>query len=214
MEQNNFLKRVFAYFLDLLIVGIVLGVLTTFFVPQSKNSKKLSLEQENITSSFFDKELGAKEFVNRSIEIGYDQAKEEIPVVIIDIAGMLLYFVVFQAYNKGQTIGKKLVKLKVVGNSGKELGLNDYLKRVLIVPPIFCDLLDLILLMFVQKNIYLTSNIVLTVLKNLLLLITGIMVIYRKDNRGLHDLIADTKVIELKEKEKTKKKEKKDGKSI
>lgn len=214
MEQNNFLKRVFAYFLDLLIVGIVLGVLTTFFVPQSRNSKKLSLEQENITSSFFDKELGAKEFVNRSIEIGYDQAKEEIPVVIIDIAGMLLYFVVFQAYNKGQTIGKKLVKLKVVGNSGKELGLNDYLKRVLIVPPIFCDLLDLILLMFVQKNIYLTSNIVLTVLKNLLLLITGIMVIYRKDNRGLHDLIADTKVIELKEKEKTKKKEKKYGKSI
>lgn len=214
MEQNNFLKRVFAYFLDLLIVGIVLGALTTFFVPQSKNSKKLSLEQENITSSFFDKELGAKEFANRSIEIGYDQAKEEIPVVIIDIAGMLLYFVVFQAYNKGQTIGKKLVKLKVVGNSGKELGLNDYLKRVLIVPPIFCDLLDLILLMFVQKNIYLTSNIALTVLKNLLLLITGIMVIYRKDNRGLHDLIADTKVIELKEKKKTKKKEKKDGKSI
>lgn len=214
MEQNNFLKRVFAYFLDLLIVGVVLGTLTTFFVPQSKNSKKLSLEQENITSSFFDKELGAKEFANRSIEIGYDQAKEEIPVVIIDIAGMLLYFVVFQAYNKGQTIGKKLVKLKVVGNSGKELGLNDYLKRVLIAPPIFCDLLDLILLMFVQKNIYLTSNIVLTVLKNLLLLITGIMVIYRKDNRGLHDLIADTKVIELKEKKKTKKKEKKDGKSI
>ena len=127
---------------------------------------------------------------------------------------MLLYFVVFQAYNKGQTIGKKLVKLKVVGNSGKELGLNDYLKRVLIIPPIFCDLLDLILLMFVQKNIYLTSNIVLTVLKNLLLLITGIMVIYRKDNRGLHDLIADTKVIELKEKKKPKKKEKKDGKSI
>ena len=206
MEQNNFLKRVFAYFLDLLIVGVVLGTLTTFFVPQSKNSKKLSLEQENITSSFFDKELGAKEFANRSIEIGYDQAKEEIPVVIIDIAGMLLYFVVFQAYNKGQTIGKKLVKLKVVGNSGKELGLNDYLKRVLIIPPIFCDLLDLILLMFVQKNIYLTSNIVLTVLKNLLLLITGIMVIYRKDNRGLHDLIADTKVIELKEKKKTKKK--------
>lgn len=214
MEQNNFLKRVFAYFLDLLIVGVVLGTLTTFFVPQSKNSKKLSLEQENITSSFFDKELGAKEFANRSIEIGYDQAKEEIPVVIIDIAGMLLYFVVFQAYNKGQTIGKKLVKLKVVGNSGKELGLNDYLKRVLIIPPIFCDLLDLILLMFVQKNIYLTSNIVLTVLKNLLLLITGIMVIYRKDNRGLHDLIADTKVIELKEKKKPKKKEKKDGKSI
>lgn len=214
MEQNNFLKRVFAYFLDLLIVGVVLGTLITFFVPQSKNSKKLSLEQENITSSFFDKELGAKEFANRSIEIGYDQAKEEIPVVIIDIAGMLLYFVVFQAYNKGQTIGKKLVKLKVVGNSGKELGLNDYLKRVLIAPPIFCDLLDLILLMFVQKNIYLTSNIVLTVLKNLLLLITGIMVIYRKDNRGLHDLIADTKVIELKEKKKTKKKEKKDGKSI
>ena len=75
MEQNNFLKRVFAYFLDLLIVGVVLGTLTTFFVPQSKNSKKLSLEQENITSSFFDKELGAKEFANRSIEIGYDQAK-------------------------------------------------------------------------------------------------------------------------------------------
>ncbi len=197
MKNNNFFKRLFAYFLDMLIVGFALGLITGF-IPASENSKKLLLEQETIASDFIDKRIEAKEFVNRSIEIGYDQAKEEIPIVIIDIAGMLLYFVLFQAYNNGQTLGKKLVKIKVTSNSKKQLDLNDYIKRVLVAPPIFCNLLDLILLMFASKKIYLTGNIVLNLIQILLLLIAGFMVIYRKDGRGLHDLIADTKVIDEK----------------
>lgn len=196
--KNNFLKRFFAFFFDLFLVGICVGLITSFLVPTSSNSKKLMTEQENITSSFIDHELEAKEFVNRSIEIGYDQAKEEIPTVIINITAMLLYFVVFQAYNKGQTLGKKLVKLRIVPCGKKELGFNDYLKRVLVVPPIFCNLLDLILLMFVSKDIYLVSNMILTFMQILLLIIAGIMVIYRKDDRGLQDLIASTKVVEVK----------------
>ena len=49
--------------------------------------------------------------------------------------------------------------------------------------------------MFASKEIYLTSNLLLTAVQILLLLIAGFMVIYRKDTRGLHDLIADTRVV-------------------
>lgn len=194
MKNNLFFRRFFAYLLDILLVSLVFGLITSF-IPQSENSKKLSLEQQTITSDFIEDRMEAKEFVNRSLEIGYDQAKEEIPLVLLNIAGMILYFVVFQAYNHGQTIGKKLVKLKVVGHHKKQLNLNDYLKRAIIVPPILCNLFDLILLMFASKEIYLTSNLLLTAVQILLLLIAGFMVIYRKDTRGLHDLIADTRVV-------------------
>ena len=194
MKNNLFFRRLFAYLLDILLISLVFGLITSF-IPQSENSKKLSLEQQTITSDFIEDRMEAKEFVNRSLEIGYDQAKEEIPLVLLNIAGMILYFVVFQAYNHGQTIGKKLVKLKVVGRRKKQLNLNDYLKRAIIVPPILCNLFDLILLMFASKEIYLTSNLLLTAVQILLLLIAGFMVIYRKDTRGLHDLIADTRVV-------------------
>lgn len=197
MKNNIFFKRLFAYFLDMIIVGIAIGFITSF-IPASENSKKLSIEQETIASDFIDKRIEAKEFFNRSIEIGYDEAKEEIPIVIIHIAGMLLYFVVFQSYNKGQTLGKKLVKIKIVSKEEKQLDWNDYLKRMLVVPPVFCIALDLLLLMFASKNIYLTGNIILTTMQILLLLIAGFMVIYRKDGRGLQDLIAGTKVIDVK----------------
>lgn len=195
--NNTFFKRLFAYFLDMIIVSMVLGLLFAF-IPNSENSKKLIEERNTLASDFIDGRVEAKEFASRAIEIGYDQAKEEVPFVILDIAGILLYFVVFQAYNNGQTLGKKIVKLKIVSNAEKELGLDDYLKRLLIVPPAFCTLLDLILLLFAPKNIYLGSNIILNILQILLLLITGFMVIYRKDERGLQDLIAGTKVIDVK----------------
>ena len=194
MKNNLFFRRFFAYLLDILLVSLVFGLITSF-IPQSENCKKLSLEQQTITSDFIEDRMEAKEFVNRSLEIGYNQAKEEIPLVLLNIAGMILYFVVFQAYNHGQTIGKKLVKLKVVGHHKKQLNLNDYLKRAIIVPPILCNLFDLILLMFASKEIYLTSNLLLKAVQILLLLIAGFMVIYRKDTRGLHDLIADTRVV-------------------
>ena len=181
----------------MLIIGLAIGLITAF-IPASDNSKKLSIEQETIASDFIDGRIEGKEFVNRSIEIGYDQSKEEIPIVIIDIAGMLLYFVVFQAYNKGQTLGKKLVKIRVVSKEDKQLDWNDYLKRMLVVPPVFCIVFDLLLLMFSSKSIYLMGNIILTIMQILLLLITGFMVIYRKDERGLQDLIAGTKVVDVK----------------
>lgn len=194
MKKNLFFKRLFAYLLDMLLISLVLGLITSF-IPQSENSKKLAIEQQTITSDFIENRVEAKEFVNRSLEIGYDQAKEEIPLVFLNILVMILYFIVFQAYNHGQTIGKKLVKIKVVANHRKQLNLNDYFKRSIVIPPILCNLLDLILLMFVNKDIYLTSNLILTAAQILLLLIAGFMVIYRKDARGLHDLIADTKVV-------------------
>ena len=34
-----------------------------------------------------------------------------IPVTIIDMAGLILYFIVFQQFNKGQTVGKKIMNI-------------------------------------------------------------------------------------------------------
>ena len=194
--KSNFFKRLFAFLLDIMIVAVLVGA-CTFFIPESENSKNLSLERENLTSDFFNKKVSAKEFTSRALEISYDDAKEEVLITIISIGATILYFVVFEAYNNGQTIGKKLVKLKITSTEQRELNLNDYLKRLLIVPPILINLFDLILLLVTPKRVYLTSNVILNILQLILLIITGIMVIYRKDGRGLHDIIAKTKVIEV-----------------
>ena len=197
MRNDYAFKRICAYIFDMLIVSLIIG-LVTVFVPESDNSKKLSLEQEKNTNAFMNEEIKIKQFVNRSIEISYDQAKEDIPIVLINIVGMLGYFVVFHIYNNGHTIGKKLVKMKVTSDDGRNLSMNDYLKRCLLIPAIFFDLLNVILLMFTKKEIYLVSSVIFNSLEIILLIICGFMIIYRKDKRGLHDIIAGTKVVEVK----------------
>ncbi len=48
---------------------------------------------------------------------------------IVTIFGMILYFMIFQSMLKGQTLGKKLTRLKVVKTNGKNVNLWDLVKR-------------------------------------------------------------------------------------
>ena len=54
------------------------------------------------------------------IKAYYYISKYSISYNIVIIVGILLYFGVFQKYCNGQTIGKKLMKIKVVDNNTNE----------------------------------------------------------------------------------------------
>ena len=68
----------------------------------------------------------------------------------------------------------------------------------MILTGVITNTLNLILLFTINKGAYLTANEYIIMVSGLIEMAILIMVLYRKDKRGLHDMIAGTKVIDLK----------------
>ena len=98
--------------------------------------------------------------------------------------------------NKGQTIGKKILNIKVVDqNTNKPISIIKGLLRSLIVFSIVSSSLNIAFLYIFNANNYLYSYLTLLALEGIFTLITTIFILYRKDRRGLHDMISNTIVI-------------------
>ncbi|UOY93820.1 RDD family protein [Ectobacillus sp. JY-23] len=93
--------------------------------------------------------------------------------LIFALVLMLLYFVFLPLVWKGLTVGKKITRTRIVMEDGDQVGLNTLLLRfITIVLP------NIILLgMPAIVNIY--------------------IMLFRKDNKGYHDIVAKTKIVSV-----------------
>lgn len=195
-----FLKRIGAYLIDMTIVILSSSMLASisYINPELKEYNKI---YEEYTEAY--EELDKKSDVNKEeyskltkeYEYKLDQRNEV--TVIISILTIIAYFVVFQKYNNGQTLGKKIMKIKIAGN----LNIFKYLLRALIAYNIIFNLMKLILIFVFSKENYLLASNILYVGALIVEVTTMILISMRKDHKGLHDLVAGSKVIDLKLKE-------------
>lgn len=196
-EKPYFFPRMIAYIIDILIVTVVCtGIM--FFIPENKNYSKYMQEYEQIQTDFISEKITADEFLNKSINVVYDLDYSNVVSMILEIVLIILYFIVFQFYNKGQTLGKKLMKLKVVSIKDSDLTLNQVAIRALIINSVLINILILGALLFLGRNYYYYASSTLQVVAAIIVLVTLIMILFRKDGRGLHDVLAGTKVIQNK----------------
>lgn len=194
MEAHTF-SRIVAFFIDIILLSILLSLLT-FWVPTSKNYKE-ALENENtIMEKYRDNEISSSEFLNQYFENYYVKDKENIITSVISIVLSLGYFGSFAFYNNGQTLGKKLMRIKVSTNDNKNPSHLSLIVRALIINSIFTSVLSCILILFIAKNQYIYTIGVLQVIQSLVMLASILMVAFSKEKRGLHDLIAKTKVVQ------------------
>ena len=110
---------------------------------------------------------------------------------------MFIYFVIVQYKLGGQTVGKKILNIKVESTKGK-LNVNQLIFRSLIINEIAFNMLNLVSIFVFKNATFSTVSGVLNMANVALILICAVMVIANKDKRGLHDMIAKTKVVELK----------------
>lgn len=200
INQDNLMKpyffpRLVAYIIDILIVSIICSGLM-FLIPENKNYSKYVKEYEQIQTDFIQEKISKEEYVNRSADIVYDIDYSNVVSMIIEIVLIILYFVVFQFYNKGQTLGKKLMKLRVISVSDTNITLNQIACRALIINTILINILILATLLFLGRDYYYYVSSGLQVIAGIIVFITLIMILFRKDGRGLHDVIVGTKVVQ------------------
>lgn len=194
-ENTAFSKRLLAFIIDMIILGIASSILT-FPFSNTENYKKLTKESTQVMEDYLDKKITPETYLSRSSDISYDLSKEIGLKTIITIGIYILYFIVYQFYNNGKTLGKKLMKIRIVSDNDKgELSMNQIAVRSLIINSILVNLITLSVTIFGTKDVYFITSMVMQVLDMILMFTIAIMVLSREDKRGLHDIITHTKVI-------------------
>ena len=194
-DKPYFFPRLVAYIIDVTLVSIVCsGIL--FLFPKNENYSKYLKEYQEVQTNFIDNKIEADEYIHKVADITYDIDYSNVLSMIVEVVLLILYFIVFQFYNKGQTFGKKLMKLRVVNNNGNELTLNQVTCRALIIDSILINLFMIAALLFSGRNYYYYSSLSLQILSGIIIFVTLMMIFFRKDGRGLHDVVTGTKVIQ------------------
>ena len=194
-DKPYFFPRLVAYIIDVTLVSIVCsGIL--FLFPKNENYSKYLKEYQEVQTNFIDNKIEADEYIHKVADITYDIDYSNVLSMIVEVVLLILYFIVFQFYNKGQTFGKKLMKLRVVNNNGNELTLNQDTCRALIIDSILINLFMIAALLFLGRNYYYYASLSLQILSGIIIFVTLMMIFFRKDGRGLHDVVTGTKVIQ------------------
>ena len=193
MKEASTFQRITAHIIDAIILTIIVSIIT-FGFPRSQKYKDA---EKNLNSLIEDTVINDnEESIDKYIENRYILDKESIPFDLISIVVSLGYFGIFAYYNSGQTIGKKLVHIKVVSDDNSEANNSQLFGRALIFDGTFLSLLSVSIISFIKINQYFYTIGIMSYIQTLIVLISFFMIAYRKDKRGLHDLICKTKVIE------------------
>ena len=190
-----FKKRLFAYFIDILILNVILS-LVSMFIPTSENIINLNNEFNNINNSYIDGTLDIITYVNRYANISYNMDKELFLANLLGVVISICYFVVYPLYNKGQSIGKKILGLRIVSEENK-ITANGLIFRYLLMDGIGTSIISMCLIFILKDLSYVISVSVLSFLQFVVVISSIFMVLYRRDKKSLPDLIAGTKVIEV-----------------
>ena len=197
--MDTSLKRIIAYLIDILIVSIVV---TPFINIKAINPyiDDYNTYYEEYTELIEDANNGdidtnSDEYKDKVIDLNYKIAEYKVVNSSISVVSLIIYFVIIQYFLKGQTIGKKILKLRIVSNKDKELNIGNYFVRSLILNNIIFSIILIGGVYLLGKTSYYNLSMVISYLQLLVMSIIILMVVLRRDNRGLHDIIAGTKVI-------------------
>lgn len=191
--KAGFLKRLGAFIIDSVILSIVFAIITMGF---KLDTKDINDEVANTLEQYESGEITEEEYLDMTLELNYELQKSSLVVNGLNIVLYVGYFIVFGYLNKGQTIGKKICKIKVVNSKDDKLSIWNMIVRSLFIYGIFTLLYSVIFVNVLNKEMFGYSYVIVSYLEIIFMAIAFFMVLYKKDGRGLHDIIANTNVIE------------------
>ncbi len=193
-EKALFVQRFIAFLLDIFILSSIASLISYPFLD-AKSIDKLNKNSSEVIEKYTTGEIDMDTYVDEVKGISYQLSQKQGVVSLVTLFLAVLYFIVYQYYNNGQTIGKKLMKIKVVSSTDKEITMDSFIFRSLIVNSILVDMISFAIVIFGNETVYFYGVAICGIIKYTLLLICGFMVMWSKSGLGLHDRIAHTTVV-------------------
>ena len=131
-------------------------------------------------------------------KVYYQIEKNSILYFVLYLVVVFAYFVGFNYYTNGQTLGKKLMRLKIVDSKDieKRVGIWSYIIRAIILYQVLYYLIKLIGVYTMSADLYYTVTSVFYSVQYYLEMLIVLMSMIRIDGRGPHDLLARTRVMQ------------------
>lgn len=134
----------------------------------------------------------------------YRLEKNSIVVYAVNIIAFMLYFVFFQGFTGGQTLGKKITRLKVVSTKEDEkLSYKQLFKRTLFLPinTMFSSVTYCIIMLgcilVLPENLFTPVTDFLYFINYMVILGIVFTISFNKGKIGLHDMVAHTRIMEM-----------------
>jgi hypothetical protein len=198
MKNKDILfKRLSAYIIDATIIYIIINLLIEipFLTPNEKKYNQINDKLETIILDYENDKITLNEFKNEYIEINYEVIKIENKINICRVILIFIYFVIIPWKFKGQTIGKKIFKIKIVSTANGNLSFTSYFFRAILINNLFLY----IMIIFGRYCLNDVSNYYLmfttSLIRNIIMYSSAVTILFRKNSRGIHDLIVGSKVI-------------------
>ncbi len=201
MKDNIVFKRFLAYLIDFFVVAAIASCISyiPFLNPEREHYASKYNEVMELFNQYEQEEISKEDYEKEYISLSYELNRLNINYMVINLIVMIAYFGVYQWQAQGQTIGKRVMKIKVVTRMGdSNPRFLAYFVRTVILNNIIITALQMGVILLFQGDTYykLYSNI--NLVGYVLLYILLFLLLVRVDHCGLHDLIASTKVVDMK----------------
>ena len=193
-EKALFVQRFLAFLLDIFLISIVASIISYPFLDID-SIQKLNESSAEVMENYATGKINQKEYFNESSTISYELARKQGVNTLVIIFLNILYFVVYQIKNNGQTLGKQILKIRVVDSSHGDLSMNQMIFRALIINSILLDMISFGVLIFANQSSYFYGVSFLMFIQFCILSVSTFMIMFGKNRRGLHDLVAHTDVV-------------------
>ena len=187
-------KRFISYTIDLIIV-IALIFIIAAIIPSNENIIVLQNELSDQLNDLLTNKIDFSTFINRYSITYHSLMLNSAHINIFSLIILYLYFVLLPLKNKGQTIGKKIMRIKIVSKK-ENLNKKWLTLRAGLINGIIFTALSIILLYTSSGLSYFLLISLIGLAQIVLIIVNMYILIYRKNSKTIHDKICFTNVIE------------------
>ena len=189
-------RRIVAYLIDIFIVGLIVNII--LINSNDKALDDLNKEINNIMEDYASEKISTEEYIDNYVDIIYDINKVSVDRNIVYFIVIVGYYLVFQYLNKGASIGKRLMNLRIVSKDKKDINIIQLFVRVALINEMLPLGMSIILVSVCSGMRFMIGYMIISIVKNIFMMMDLIVLIARKDNRAIHDMISYSMVIEEK----------------
>lgn len=197
MENAKFRKRVLAFVIDMLILGLLVGFTLVLFKSNSETVKVINDEITEANMSYLESMISLNDYIRRYASLMHELDKLDFIPNMLNCLYIIVLFIYVPFFFKGQTIGMKFLEVKIVKKDDSQSNLLDYTLRALIFYSLGYLIISLSTLYLLSSLAYFLVSFILIFLSILLVIISAFMILYRHDRKGLHDILTKTKVVNV-----------------
>ncbi len=150
---------------------------------------------ESLIKKYNDSKISSSEYKKSSMHLIYKMHRYMVFEYFLMIVFTLLYFVLFQGFTNGRTLGKKIMNVKVVSKNNKDITYKRLFVRSLFLGNIIYYILCLIILLL-NESIFIQASNIVYYINRLYEAVMVIFIFFSKDSVGIHDIVAGTRIID------------------